>query len=95
MSGCKFAKTSNTQNTKNCIQSVKQSAYRYYASCITIQYKAELYHHSISKISEKNEHVNQRLIGSGILYSKDFHCAESICKRNFIYCSFFVCKNFK
>ena len=26
------------------------------------QYKAELYHHSISKISEKNEHVNQRLM---------------------------------
>ena len=35
-SKCVLEDSTSAQNTKNCIQSVKQSAYRYYASCITI-----------------------------------------------------------
>ena len=51
MSGRKFAKTFKTQNTKNCIQTV--SKVHTGTMQAVKQYKAELYHHGISKISEK------------------------------------------
>ena len=56
MSGCKFAKTSNTRNTKTAFKgSSKVLTSTMQAAS---QYKAELYHHSNSKLSEKNKHVN-------------------------------------